>query len=284
MTFKSKLLTGAGLLVLSTGFALAAPAVVQESVNLRAGPGVEYPVVTAMPQGAPIDVMGCEGTWCRVAFGRTVGFASREFLALGGRIGPRGPGYATYGEDDEYGYAPGESYSEGVTTGYSRGYGYGADVRGGADFRTREGVGAEADIRTREGVRTGADARIREGARTGADVRTESRGARAGANATNGSRTDAQTRTVLQGNNPMKDYGTSHNPNLRAEGHATALKGNNPMRVRESTSNPNLRSSQAPTAIKGNNPMKVPDRSAAMNEGKNRPSETTGAASREDRR
>src|SRR6185312_15047298 len=144
MTFKSKLLTGAGLLVLSTGFALAAPAVVQESVNLRAGPGVEFPVITAMPEGAPIDVMSCEGTWCRVAFGRTVGFASREFLALGGR---RGPGYAAVSEGYEYGYIPSETYSEGVTTGYSRGYGTN---------------GFDADVRTREGVRVGADVRTRE--------------------------------------------------------------------------------------------------------------------------
>lgn len=275
MTFKSKLLTGAGLLVLSTGFALAAPAVVQESVNLRAGPGVEFPVITALPEGAPIDVMGCEGSWCRVAFGRSVGFASREFLALGGQPGPRGPGYATYGEGDEYGYGPGGgySYSEGITTGYSRGYGgtaYG-------DVSTRADVGTRSDVRTRADVRTGVDVRTRDG------VRVEDRGARLDArtsNATSERRASAQ----LNGNNPMKNYKSSQNPNLRTDGRATALKGNNPMRNYENTANPNRRTAGPPSAIKGNNPMKMPQRGTATNERGSRPSETTGAAPREDRR
>jgi hypothetical protein len=274
MTIKSKLLTGAGLLVLSTGFALAAPAIVQDAVNLRAGPGTEFPVITAMPAGAPIDVIGCKDAWCRVAFGRTVGFASRGYLALGGGpVGPRGPGYATFGEGDEYGYEPGDgySYSGGVTTGYSRGYG-----------GTYGDVGVGADVRTRASVRTRADVR------TGADVRTENRGARVDArtnrnragNVTSETRTSAQ----LKGNNPMKSYKSSHNPNLRTDGQATALKGNNPMKNYERTANPNQRTAGPPSAIKGNNPMKMPQRGTATNERSSRPSETTGAAPREERR
>jgi len=258
MTMKSKLLTGAGLLVLSTGFALAAPAVVQSAVNLRAGPGVDFPVITAMPAGAQIDVMGCRDAWCRVAFGRTVGFTSRDFLALGGPIGPGGPGYATYSEgygpgyvavDEGYeyggGYAPGGTYSYGGTTGYSRGYGgtaVGTEFRGG----TRE---------------------ERLGART---VSNESR------------TSETRTSGELKGNNPMRIRASTQNPNLRPQqGQAAAIKGNNPMRVRASTANPNLRTAGPPAAIRGNNPMKMPQRSTAT--GGNPPSQTTGAAPRERR-
>jgi uncharacterized protein YraI len=260
MTIKNKLLTGAGLLVLSTGFALAAPAVVQEPVNLRAGPGVEFPVVTAIPGGAPIDVIGCEDAWCRVTFGRAVGFASRDYLALGG---PRGPGYTTSGQGYEGRYAPGGSYySEGVTTDYSHGYGstgFGADVSTAVDGRG------------------------------GADIRTENRGARAGvrtgASSNRNVSTETRTSAELTGNNPRKNYKSTHNPNLHSEGQAAALQGNNPMRNSKSTANPNLRSAGSPAAIKGNNPMKMPQSStAATNQGSSRPSETTGAAPSEQRR
>jgi hypothetical protein len=255
MTIKSKLLTGAGLLVLSTGFALAAPAVVQSPVNLRDGPGVGFPIIAAMPAGAPVDVMGCRGGWCRVAFGRTVGFASRDFLALGGP--PGGPGYATFGEGygpgygtvgvgDEYeygGYGPGRSYSYGTTTGYSRGYGgteYGTNVRG---VNREERLGVSNESRTRE-FRTN-EARTGE-LRTG-EART--RGARTGEARTG----EARTATPITGNNPMRIRASTHNPNLRTEGQATPITGNNPMRIRQSTT-------------------------ATAERGARRPSETTGSA------
>ena len=41
MTLMRNLMTSAGVLALSTGFAAAAPAVVESDVNLRAGPGPE---------------------------------------------------------------------------------------------------------------------------------------------------------------------------------------------------------------------------------------------------
>src|SRR5262249_8738198 len=84
MKLASRLTMGAGVLALSTGVAAAAPAVVQNDLNLRAGPGVEFPVVAAMPAGTPIDVTRCQASWCRVAFNGTVGWASRAYLGLGG--------------------------------------------------------------------------------------------------------------------------------------------------------------------------------------------------------
>src|SRR5215469_9924112 len=124
MKLMSKLMSGAGLLALSTGFAAAAPAVVQQDVNLRAGPGIGYEVIAAMPSGATVDVMGCEAGWCRVAFSGTTGFASRGYLGLGGGVAAAptygvavGPAYEVgYASG---GYAPAYGYDEGVSYGYS---------------------------------------------------------------------------------------------------------------------------------------------------------------------
>jgi uncharacterized protein YraI len=44
-------------------------AVTNSPVNLRAGPARDYPVVSQLPGGAPVTVMGCVAgyTWCDVA-------------------------------------------------------------------------------------------------------------------------------------------------------------------------------------------------------------------------
>ena len=243
MTLKRKLLTSAGLLVVSTGFALAAPAVVQSAVNLRAGPGVDFPVITAMQAGAPVNVMGCGENWCRVAFAGTVGFADRDFLAPGGPVGPPS---ATVGAGYGYeGYGRGDSYSYGVTPGYA--YGYGSTGYGNySGTYGNETRGERVESRTQP----------------------------------NEPRTAAQTK----GDNPMKNYKSTANPNApRSEQQSAQIKGNNPMKNYKNTANPNLRTAGAPAAIKGNNPMKVPQRGTATNErGTRRPSETTGAAPKDE--
>lgn len=43
-------------------------AAVNTNVNLRQGPGTNYPVVTTIPAGAPVAVAGCNGAWCQVSF------------------------------------------------------------------------------------------------------------------------------------------------------------------------------------------------------------------------
>src|SRR5215813_3362196 len=93
MKLMSKLTTSAGLLALSTGFAAAAPAVVQQDLNLRAGPGPDYEVLAAMPAGTTVDVMGCQASWCQVAFGGTTGWANRAYLGLGGGTVAVAPAY-----------------------------------------------------------------------------------------------------------------------------------------------------------------------------------------------
>src|SRR5690348_14654393 len=86
MRLKHLLLT-AGLLMASVGAANAAT--VTNDLNLRSGPGTGYGVITAMPAGSYVDVLGCTGSWCRVDWRGLEGFASASYLAGGG-----GPVYA----------------------------------------------------------------------------------------------------------------------------------------------------------------------------------------------
>lgn len=53
------------------------------NANLLAGPSTDYPVVTALPGGAPVIIHGClEGWgWCDVAFGDIRGWVTGQLLA-----------------------------------------------------------------------------------------------------------------------------------------------------------------------------------------------------------
>ncbi len=88
MQFKH-LVLGAGLLLGSASIAAAAPALVTADLNLRSGPGTNYGVINVMPGGSTVDVLSCSGSWCRVGWGNSVGFASRSYLDLAD-----GPAYA----------------------------------------------------------------------------------------------------------------------------------------------------------------------------------------------
>lgn len=104
----------AGALVLSLGAANAAT--ITNDLNLRSGPGTRYSVVTTMPAGAYVDVLGCRGSWCRVDWRGRVGYASRSYLA-------RGRGYAAaprvyYGPPRSVYYGPPRTvFSFGFNTG-----------------------------------------------------------------------------------------------------------------------------------------------------------------------
>src|SRR6185436_18088337 len=101
MTLRTKLLGAGAALLLSTGAALAVPATAQTDLNVRSGPGTQYPIVGSIQGGETVDVGSCTGSWCRVSFGGGSGFASRNYLAMGG--GAPGPGVAVapYVYDDE---------------------------------------------------------------------------------------------------------------------------------------------------------------------------------------
>lgn len=68
---------------------LAAPALAAETLavstvnlNMRAGPGTQYPVVAVVPPGARIDVHGCVSgySWCDVNFGVSRGWVAAAYL------------------------------------------------------------------------------------------------------------------------------------------------------------------------------------------------------------
>jgi uncharacterized protein YraI len=52
-------------------------------LNLRAGPGVGYPIVGVIPAGMAVDVAGCleAESWCRVSMAGAEGWASGDYLA-----------------------------------------------------------------------------------------------------------------------------------------------------------------------------------------------------------
>ena len=61
MTLKTKLLGAGAALLLSTGAALAVPATAQTDLNVRSGPGTQYPVVGSIQGGETVDVGSCTG-------------------------------------------------------------------------------------------------------------------------------------------------------------------------------------------------------------------------------
>lgn len=129
-------LTAAALL-LSVGAAAAAPAVVRSDLNMRSGPGPRYAVVNVIPGGTTVDVRGCTGSWCRVVYAGSTGYASRSYLGAGGGVAESIPAPGPYAAYDDYDddYASGPYYDD---------YGYyGAPVIGFgvASYGHRRGFG-----------------------------------------------------------------------------------------------------------------------------------------------
>jgi hypothetical protein len=133
MSLKTMFLAAGSALILSAGAAAAAPAVAESAVNLRAGPGPQYEVLATIPGGATVDLAGCTGSWCQVSFNGETGYASRNYLALAGDVGPSAgvvavaPGYAyddtpLYDDYYDYGYAYGPSFGLYASPGYRQGW------------------------------------------------------------------------------------------------------------------------------------------------------------------
>lgn len=71
-------------LVGATGAQAAADARATGDVNLRAGPGTNYPRIFVVPRGAPVTVYGClsNSSWCDVeAFGER-GWLSSRYISI----------------------------------------------------------------------------------------------------------------------------------------------------------------------------------------------------------
>ena len=62
--------------------ALGAPGVTTTSVNVRSGPGTNFPSIRTLPAGAGVDVGECEdsGSWCAVTVNGQRGFVSGRYL------------------------------------------------------------------------------------------------------------------------------------------------------------------------------------------------------------
>ena len=86
MSLPSKLWIGT-ILLLSTAAAVASPrtAVLDNKLNLRAGPGLDKRVVVVMPAGATVTVGECRGEWCAIAYRIHRGFVSSA-LVKGGAL------------------------------------------------------------------------------------------------------------------------------------------------------------------------------------------------------
>jgi len=66
----------------------AGPAIAYTTANLnmRAGPGTNYPVITTVPRGGGVTVFGCTAnfSWCDAAFANAKGWVSGKYLSYGG--------------------------------------------------------------------------------------------------------------------------------------------------------------------------------------------------------
>ena len=77
------------LIAISAFIALAVPALAfaangytTANVHMRAGPGIGYPVVTTIPEGAKIEIHGClaDRDWCDVTWDGYRGWVSAHYL------------------------------------------------------------------------------------------------------------------------------------------------------------------------------------------------------------
>lgn len=80
----------AGVTILLAGPALAVPGYSTAHLNLRAGPGTQYPVVGMMEYNVRSDITGClvDYSWCAVKVAGLSGWSSAEYLVVdkGGEV------------------------------------------------------------------------------------------------------------------------------------------------------------------------------------------------------
>jgi uncharacterized protein YraI len=111
----ARILIGLGVLALSAMPALAKPAYVASTVNLRAAPGTKSEIVAKIPGGSLIDAGDCSEGWCEITFQDKKGFAIQTALDLSGHVprqaAARRPAYnpaygASVAEAPDDGYVP----------------------------------------------------------------------------------------------------------------------------------------------------------------------------------
>jgi len=85
--FSGPVLIGLGFLVTTVGFsevAEAQSARTNAAVNLREGPGTNYSVITAIPSGAYVRILGCTASyeWCGVDYTGIQGYSAGRYLTV----------------------------------------------------------------------------------------------------------------------------------------------------------------------------------------------------------
>lgn len=77
------LYVAAGLLVLPAAVNAQSQAFTTSRVNVRAGPAPDYPIVTQLPRGVPVTVMGCLSNfqWCDIAAPNLRGWVAASLLS-----------------------------------------------------------------------------------------------------------------------------------------------------------------------------------------------------------
>ena len=83
MNFAQIATCSAALLALSVHGAAATPALATHEVNMRQGPGTNYPVVATIPGGSNVEVINCYGEWCSVTWNGQSGYAVARNLDQG---------------------------------------------------------------------------------------------------------------------------------------------------------------------------------------------------------
>jgi len=133
MHVASSLLAGAAALLIGAGTASAATAVASNDLNVRSGPGTQYPVVTVIPQGGAVTATDCNGSWCRVDYRGRDGWASQAYLSGAVATGAPSYGYAEPEYDTgypAYAYDYSEPYYGGAYYGAPLTFGLGSGIAG----------------------------------------------------------------------------------------------------------------------------------------------------------
>jgi uncharacterized protein YraI len=110
---KTTLLATVAAVLLSAGAASAAPAITSSAVNLRSGPGTQYPVITTLPGRVAVNVSGCNDSWCAVNWNGTNGYVNAGYLDTAGAPAAvvAAPGYyQDEGASDDYAVGPSYGY------------------------------------------------------------------------------------------------------------------------------------------------------------------------------
>ena len=112
----------AALIALSASYAQALPALAVNDVKVRQGPGTNYRIVGVIPRGATVEVSGCRGRWCAIAWQGGSGYATAvSFVGAGGPPpGAYPPAYVPPPVDDYPGFefGPNSAHYYGPYSGY----------------------------------------------------------------------------------------------------------------------------------------------------------------------